>query len=954
MKKHFLLKLFATVMLLAIALTALVACDAESLKVTFMLDEQEVYKVVDLESGDEVKLPEEPTKDGFVFDGWYLDKGTWEKQFFGKIEDPTVLAIVVYAKWTEGTTSENPPSGDLPSDKCKHDNTKKVELSVGCDYKYLVVCSDCGVVVDVQTVVMHTWSEEPKLFARESCLIGEHTAMYCLVCGVEKEDTIVYSEGEDGMCYAEHLDVTELTYFVDENGNLDTNACTSSKKRANVCLTCGEEFEVVTVVEASGHVFGDWEIVVKPTANLCGKIERACTVCGVVEDKVIPSLYKLDSEGYATADVNEYYVYEKVKGCSCSAEGRVDKYSFTAPDGKTMFIELNVRNSSHYIVVDNRKLDIQEGDVVEYIEEKFTVLNGGIVTCASFGTDATFKCDECGQSYSVKVRKQHAAYDSKYGEITNIVAATCTLPGCYTYNCRDCAQTVQAIIPALGHSFVLDESKGDGGMSIGSSDYGEKRFTIHVKCINDDCDVSASIMTDKFNVTEIAATCTEPAITIYTNIMVNGYVLTDSKGTPFEIKQVHGTPLGHAEGVVENGKYNIADLTAADVTLLGGSSLTCKDHDGSTDTAWKDAIYKCPNCDIAFSIKVCKSHEADADSVGWKYDIKPTCTESAVKTFTCKDCMKNVEIECRPLGHNWVYTLDAESKKIADFKCLNEDCDGGDEGSIAVGTKVVNVISPTCAFYGSAVAIVDGCEWKIILAKSAYHAFNGVVINGTADNPVNYMEGMVSFGGSAISCVAPKTKNVLFTCDCCGNNCMTYAVKAHELRIVVEKDATCTMSGIAHANCYVCGEQFDEIIPALGHAVSWTIESVSGTTVSIGMACSRCDFEENRTLDLFGCFASKYGSVVVDTSTLSEQSWEVKTIVAGTCSHTGVYRFTCDHIEGYLDEGKLVFTTPLTFDITYRATHDLVDYEYITWHTNDCKVYRGRYCRACGTVIPER
>ncbi len=103
MQKHFLFKLLGTIMILAIALATFTACDdaVVNVKVTFMLDEQEVYKVVDLESGDEVKLPEEPTKDGFVFDGWYLDKGTWEKQFFGKIEDTSVIKIAVYAKWSD-------------------------------------------------------------------------------------------------------------------------------------------------------------------------------------------------------------------------------------------------------------------------------------------------------------------------------------------------------------------------------------------------------------------------------------------------------------------------------------------------------------------------------------------------------------------------------------------------------------------------------------------------------------------------------------------------------------------------------------------------------------------------------------------------------------------------------------------------------------------------------------
>ncbi len=106
MKKPFLLKLFATVMLICLSMAMLTACEDVNVEVTFIVDD-EVYAVVNLQDGDTVEMPEDPTKDGFVFDGWYLDKDIWKKPFIGKVEDTTLVKLDVYAKWVAGESQCN-------------------------------------------------------------------------------------------------------------------------------------------------------------------------------------------------------------------------------------------------------------------------------------------------------------------------------------------------------------------------------------------------------------------------------------------------------------------------------------------------------------------------------------------------------------------------------------------------------------------------------------------------------------------------------------------------------------------------------------------------------------------------------------------------------------------------------------------------------------------------------
>ena len=94
---------------LTILLASLVACIAASLfgcgktvefKVDFMVDGS-VYASVST-SGDEViKMPNDPEKSGYVFDGWYWDEGTWQKPFTANslLNEPLSSNMSVYAKW---------------------------------------------------------------------------------------------------------------------------------------------------------------------------------------------------------------------------------------------------------------------------------------------------------------------------------------------------------------------------------------------------------------------------------------------------------------------------------------------------------------------------------------------------------------------------------------------------------------------------------------------------------------------------------------------------------------------------------------------------------------------------------------------------------------------------------------------------------------------------------------
>ena len=86
-------------LVLLLAIIILAACGKDKYKVDFLVD-GEIY--CSLKSGEnEFKLPDDPEKDGYVFDGWYLDEDAWEKPFTQKTLTQGALSsnLSVYARW---------------------------------------------------------------------------------------------------------------------------------------------------------------------------------------------------------------------------------------------------------------------------------------------------------------------------------------------------------------------------------------------------------------------------------------------------------------------------------------------------------------------------------------------------------------------------------------------------------------------------------------------------------------------------------------------------------------------------------------------------------------------------------------------------------------------------------------------------------------------------------------
>lgn len=101
MKKHFTSKLLILIIAVLVSVCALVACGRVEFKVDFVVDGA-VYATINTNGEEIIKMPTDPVKEDYVFDGWYWDKDSWQRPFTANslLDAPLSSNMSVYAKWT--------------------------------------------------------------------------------------------------------------------------------------------------------------------------------------------------------------------------------------------------------------------------------------------------------------------------------------------------------------------------------------------------------------------------------------------------------------------------------------------------------------------------------------------------------------------------------------------------------------------------------------------------------------------------------------------------------------------------------------------------------------------------------------------------------------------------------------------------------------------------------------
>ncbi|MBQ4269018.1 MAG: leucine-rich repeat protein, partial [Clostridia bacterium] len=105
MKKRF-LTLIVTLTAMLMCIFGFSACNKVEFKVNFVVDGA-VYATIDTNGKEIIKMPENPEKDDYTFDGWYWDENTWQTPFTANslLDAPLSSDMSVYCKWKPNTIS---------------------------------------------------------------------------------------------------------------------------------------------------------------------------------------------------------------------------------------------------------------------------------------------------------------------------------------------------------------------------------------------------------------------------------------------------------------------------------------------------------------------------------------------------------------------------------------------------------------------------------------------------------------------------------------------------------------------------------------------------------------------------------------------------------------------------------------------------------------------------------
>lgn len=98
----------ALLTIILIATCALMAaCSQVEFEIKFFVDGEEYSNVTT--NGDMIKMPKNPQKEDFIFDGWFWDEGTWQKPFSinSILDAPLSEYLSVFAKWKKSGVLES-------------------------------------------------------------------------------------------------------------------------------------------------------------------------------------------------------------------------------------------------------------------------------------------------------------------------------------------------------------------------------------------------------------------------------------------------------------------------------------------------------------------------------------------------------------------------------------------------------------------------------------------------------------------------------------------------------------------------------------------------------------------------------------------------------------------------------------------------------------------------------
>lgn len=176
-------------------------------------------------------------------------------------------------------------------------------------------CEICGYTEYEDTDIdpdAHDWEEDYTIDKEPTCTTEGSESIHCSRCDATKDSTVIpvtdhtYGEWEvvtpstcteNGVkkhacihCGFEQTEIIEPAHEWEDFRTVDiAPSCTEQGEDSVHCRNCDERKDIKEI-SPKGHDWSEWKILVEPTITSEGKACRACSVCGIKEEKALPKL----------------------------------------------------------------------------------------------------------------------------------------------------------------------------------------------------------------------------------------------------------------------------------------------------------------------------------------------------------------------------------------------------------------------------------------------------------------------------------------------------------------------------------------------------------------------------------------------------------------------------------------------------------------------------------------
>ena len=234
--------------------------------------------------------------------------------------------------------------------------------------------------------------------------------------------------------------------------------CTKDGVTEVKCKKCGDLIDTKTV-KATGHKFGEYEVVTEATCSKDGLKRRTCSVCNEVEEVKIPATGKHTAVTEITKKATCTTAGEKVTKCSVC-----DKVLSTEeiPAAGHKFGEYEVVTEATCSKDGLKRRTCSVCNEVEEVKIPATGKHTAVTeitkkaTCTTAGEKVT-KCSVCDKVLSTE---EIPATGHKFGEYKVVTEATCSKDGLKRRTCSVCNEVEEVKIPATGkHTAVTEITK---------------------------------------------------------------------------------------------------------------------------------------------------------------------------------------------------------------------------------------------------------------------------------------------------------------------------------------------------------------------------------------------------------------------------------------------------------------------------------------------------------------